>query len=159
MSESTRELLFHELELLIRTSGKLLSMIRPEHWEQKPHDALRPIGELANHLAQIPAVDLAILREADEITVRRLEADLTRQSGEELVKVMNEGWAALKDYMSSLTEEEFFTKKTKAFYKEEGTCQATWLTEIITHLAHHRAQLFDALKQFGYGVNMFDLYA
>jgi uncharacterized damage-inducible protein DinB len=156
---STRELLFHELSLLVQTSSKLLARIRPEHWSWRPHEALRPLGEVANHLAQIPSVDLAIIREWDEISVRRLEAELTRQSGEELVQVLEQGFARLKDDMMSLDEREFFEKKTRPFYNPDGVTQAKWLVEIVTHLAHHRAQLFDYLKQLGYGVNMYDLYA
>ncbi|WP_371268621.1 DinB family protein [Bacillus licheniformis] len=50
------------------------------------------------------------------------------------------------------------TKKTKPFYLDEGMTQSRWLTETLTHIFHHRAQLFNYLKQLGYDVNMFDLY-
>lgn len=71
---------------------------------------------------------------------------------------MQKGFDAFQTYMTSLSDEDFLTKKTKPFYLDEGMTQSRWLTETLTHIFHHRAQLFNYLKQLGYDVNMFDLY-
>jgi uncharacterized damage-inducible protein DinB len=159
MSTATlRDLLLEEMELLVRTTKQLLARVKPEHWEFRPHESMRTLEEVATHLAQIPAIDLAILQEQDEVAVRILEKELTPDDPSRLPEVMEDGFSRLKAYMVSLPEEEFTGKKTRAFYSEKPVSQAKWLIEIVSHTAHHRAQLFDYLKQLNYDVNMFDLY-
>jgi len=100
----------------------------------------------------------SILKENDEITIRQMEKDLVPSTDKSWVDILEEGTQALIDYMNSLSEDEFIHKKTKAWYHQEPQSQAQWLIEIITHLAHHRAQMFDYLKQLEYNVKMYDLY-
>ncbi|SEM92950.1 DinB family protein [Lihuaxuella thermophila] len=154
----TRELLLHELSVLVRTTRQLLMKIDAADWTFRPHESMRTLKELATHLVQIPAVDLAILLENDEIAIRQLEAELSAEDKEGLIDVLETGFIRLKEYMESLDPHTFFEKKTTAFYAHEPNSQAKWLLEIVTHTAHHRAQLFTYLKQLGYDVGMFDLY-
>ncbi|SIT09231.1 DinB family protein [Kroppenstedtia eburnea] len=49
-------------------------------------------------------------------------------------------------------------RETRPFYADHALTQAKWLTEIVTHIFHHRAQLLNYLKELGHPVNMFDLY-
>jgi uncharacterized damage-inducible protein DinB len=154
----TRELLLHELSVLVRTTRQLITKIGPSHWNFRPHESMRTLKEVAAHLVQIPAVDLAILQENDEIAVRQLEAELSADEKEGMIDTLETGYTRLKEYMESLDEHSFFEKKTTAFYAHEPSSQAKWLLEIVTHMAHHRAQLFNYLKQLGYDVQMFDLY-
>lgn len=44
------------------------------------------------------------------------------------------------------------------FYHEHSATQAPWFTESVTHMFHHRSQLFTYVKLRGYEVSMFDLY-
>ncbi|MBA4493860.1 DinB family protein [Paenactinomyces guangxiensis] len=155
---TTRELLFHELSVLVRTTRQLLSKIDGDHWTFRPHPSMRTLHELAEHLVQIPAVDLAILQEKDQRSVQQLEAELSSDNKEGLIAVLETGQQQLREYMESLDEQSFFEKRTTAFYAQESSTQAKWLLEIVTHMAHHRSQLFNYLKQLDYNVNMFDLY-
>lgn len=153
-----RELLLEELGVGVRTTKKLLKRVKPGEWDFRPADNMRSLGELANHLVQIPLIDLAILQEKSEEEVRRMEAEHTASDPEELCELMERGFQLLCDYMRSLEEEAFLTRTTRPFYAEHGSTQAKWLIEIVTHIYHHRAQLFQYLKQLGHPVNMFDLY-
>lgn len=151
--------LYHELELAIRTTKRLLSKIKAEDWNYRPRDNMRSLQELAHHLVLVPITDLAILQEKTEEEVHQYCKEIDGVTdAEELSKKMDLGYQALRTYMDGLSEEDFLHKQTKAFYLDFGKSQAAWLTEIVTHTFHHRAQLFNYLKQLGYDVTMFDLY-
>ncbi|TLS36118.1 DinB family protein [Pseudalkalibacillus caeni] len=154
-----QETLFHEMEVAVRTIKGLLEKVEESQWEYKPANNMRTLKELAQHLVAIPRTDLAILKESSEEEVHRLNNEIEGLNGyRELSDELEAGLSLLKDYMGNLDDETFLTKKTKAFYAEEGATQIQWLTEILTHMFHHRAQLFNYLKQLGQPVNMFDLY-
>lgn len=135
----------------------LFSEIQPDLTGWRPRDNMRTTMELANHVAQLPHVDLMILRGAAEADVRGLEVTLRRVNPADLVAVWKTGVAAVTEYFTALTPEQFQTQVGKAFYGHEAT-MPDWLMEIITHAHHHRAQLFTYLKMQGRPVDMFTLY-
>ncbi|AKG36537.1 DinB family protein [Paenibacillus durus] len=152
-------LLFAELEHIVRTSSKLIAKISPEHQDYRPRDNMRSLLELAQHLVSVPSVDLLILQEHGQPEIRRMEEEINQDSASEKLSAwMDKGFQDLKAYMEGLSEEDFLHKSTKPFYLEHGSVQAKWLIEIVTHAQHHRAQLFNYMKELGYDVNMFDLY-
>ncbi|PTX60828.1 putative damage-inducible protein DinB [Melghirimyces profundicolus] len=153
-----RDLLLEELQTGVRTTKKLLDRVEPEQWSYRPKENMSSLLELARHLAQIPLVDLAILRERNEQEVKALEKETSFDTSEELGSLMDRGFRELNDYMKALSREDFLHKRTRPFYADHALPQAQWLTEIVTHVFHHRAQLFNYLKQLGHPVNMFDLY-
>ncbi|WP_409345655.1 DinB family protein [Paenibacillus sp. MBLB4367] len=154
-----RDLLIEEIGTAVRTTIKLFAKIGQEDWVYRPHPNTRTLNELAIHLALVPATDLAILQEQPEASIRRIEHALAGASdAKTLSDAMESGLEALKQYMFSLDAETLLTKSTKPFYLDHAATQAKWLVEITTHVHHHRAQLFQYLKQLGYPVSMFDLY-
>jgi uncharacterized damage-inducible protein DinB len=155
---SLTETLLEEFYTVVRTTNNLLKKTEPSMYDFRPADNMRSFLELANHLVQIPHIDLAILQEKSEKDIRELEKKLSAENVAELTHVLDEGYHLLKSYFLSLSEEDFLNKETKAFYAEKGMSQAKWLVEIVTHAFHHRAQLFTYLKQTKHEVNMFDLY-
>jgi uncharacterized damage-inducible protein DinB len=152
------ETLLEEFYVIVRTTNNLLKKADPTVYDFRPAENMRSFMELANHLVQIPHVDLAILQEKPEMDIRTLENKLAASNVSELSHVLEEGYHLLKSYFLSLSEQEFLEKETKAFYAEKGMTQARWLVEIVTHAFHHRGQLFTYLKQTNHDVNMFDLY-
>ncbi|MBY6038279.1 DinB family protein [Fictibacillus nanhaiensis] len=155
---SFTETLLEEFYVVVRTTSNLLKKADPAVYDFHPEDHMRSFLELANHLVQIPHVDLAILQEKPEDEIRKLETKLAAKNVAELNHVLEEGFHLLKSYFLSLSEEDFLQKETKPFYAEKGMTQAKWLVEIVTHAFHHRAQLFTYLKQTKHDVTMFDLY-
>ncbi|MCM3734001.1 DinB family protein [Fictibacillus nanhaiensis] len=155
---SLTETLLEEFYTVVRTTNHLLKKAEPSVYDFRPADNMRSFLELANHLVQIPHIDLAILQEKSEQDIRELEKKLSAGNVAELTHVLDEGYHLLRSYFLSLSEEDFLNKETKAFYAEKGMSQAKWLVEIVTHAFHHRAQLFTYLKQTKHEVNMFDLY-
>ncbi|WNB91885.1 DinB family protein [Bacillus sp. NEB1478] len=152
------ETLLDEFYVIVRTTNNLLKKADSSVYDFRPADNMRSFLELANHLVQIPHVDLAILQEKPEADIRMLEAKMRAENAGELTHVLEEGYHLLKSYFLSLSQEDFLNKETKAFYAEKGMTQAKWLVEIVTHAFHHRGQLFTYLKQTQHDVNMFDLY-
>jgi len=155
-----KQLLFEELEHIVKTSSNLIMKISDEDWDYRPASNMRTLLELVHHLVSVPGTDLLIMQEKTEEEVRQLEGAIAADGGdkEKLIAWMNKGLADLKSYMNGLTDDDFLHKKTKPFYLEHGSAQAKWLIEVVTHAQHHRAQMFNYLKAQGYEVSMFDLY-
>ncbi|MNP68889.1 hypothetical protein D3C76_1649100 [compost metagenome] len=103
-------------------------------------------------------MDLLILTEHSAEEVRVLEKRFAEIDFNKLGDAMSEGLGTLREYMGTLSEDDFLHKKTKPFYLEHGSAQAKWLIEIVTHTQHHRGQLCTYLKIQGYDVRMSDLY-
>lgn len=160
--QQLKAMLFEELALIVRTSRKLMERIKEEEWGYQPQgrENMRSLQELVHHLAAVPAVDLLILQEHSKDEVSELEATYTvaAEDVHKLGAMMAAGVDSLRDYMEGLPDEEFLTKRTTPFYVNHPTAQAKWLIEIVTHAQHHRAQLFNYLKELGHPANMFDLY-
>lgn len=157
-----RDLLLEEFELAVRTTTKLIERVEAKDWTYGPHENMRTLLALVNHLVQVPSVDLAIMQEKSAAEIDSLQdEELFSQDPVILIQTMQQGFQSLKEYISRMPESEFIEKSTKAFYfgaDSQGYTQAKWLIEITTHVYHHRAQFFTYLKQLGYAVSMFDLY-
>jgi uncharacterized damage-inducible protein DinB len=151
-----QNLILDNLEWLSGSIQKLLGLIGSDG-DYRPRERMRTLLELANHLVQIPAVDLLILKGGTQDEVRALEAQLTSTDPERLFQVWTEGVAALKAYYAPYETAALAAERRKAFYGHEATL-AQWLLDILTHAYHHRAQLFTYLKELGRPIDMFILY-
>jgi uncharacterized damage-inducible protein DinB len=156
--DQLRQQLFQELDLMVRTTAALIEKIDEKDWHYQPQNSMRTLLEVVNHLVQIPMVDLAIIQEQDEISIRKLEQELHTKHTAELLHILYSGRDKLKAYMSGLSDEDFVHKTGKPFHSQEGIPHSKWLIEILTHLSHHRSQCFEYFKELRYNVNMFDLY-
>lgn len=153
-----QEDLFAELHSLRRSVAKLLPEIPPHSEDWRPQDNMRSAWELANHLVQIPAIDVLICREEPQEVVRARESSLQASTVEGLLAVWDLGLAEAVAHFGSLSPAEFDSLETTAFYGHKMAAKA-WLLEIVTHTHHHRAQLFTYLKLKGRPVHMGHLYA
>lgn len=149
--------LLAELRFLRTTLERLLTQAEAVDPDWRPAPQMRSVLELANHVAQIPAVDLAIAQEQPREQVQALEHSLTRPKVGELLAVWDQGYAAVEAYFSAMDPTEFETRVTSAFYDYKAT-QKKWLLDFVTHTYHHRAQLFTYLKMLGRPIDMFTLY-
>lgn len=152
-----RGLLLSELDKLTGNISRMLALIKPEHHGYTPQEGMRTLAQLATHLAQIPHVDLRLLRGDDESQIVALEAQLAREDPDGWISVLKDGKAELTRYYERLTLDEFENNSGTAYYGRTQT-HAQWLVEIIGHLYHHRAQLFMYLKLNHYPVGTRTLY-
>jgi uncharacterized damage-inducible protein DinB len=152
-----RALLLSELERITANVARMLALVKPEHHAFRPQGNMRTLLEVANHLAQIPAIDLRILRGDKEQEITRRESELHRETGDELCEVLREGAHDFAAYYERLTFDDYENGSGTAYFGRTQT-HAEWLLEAITHMYHHRAQLFMYLKLNGYEVNTRTLY-
>lgn len=161
MSEALqiRDHLLNELETGVRTGEALIRLIRPEDWNYRPQDNMRSLPELVHHLAMVPRSDLAIMREASAEEVGAIEGSLeAERDPEKLAAALRESFDLYKAHIVSLSADELLNRVTKAFYAEEGHKQIQWQIETLTHLFHHRSQLYNYLKQLGHELHFSMLY-
>ena len=139
----------------------VLNIIKNAQVQFIPMKGMRTLGELANHLAQIPHLDPLFFKGEiiDFEDAKAREAKLNRDSVREILAIFDEGVRLVKKRFSDMSEDAFFTKNLKAFY-EQGPKRnwAHYLPEIITHIAMHKMQLWMYLKLAGAPVNMMTYY-
>jgi uncharacterized damage-inducible protein DinB len=159
---TTRSMLLTELEFICRNCARLIGQVEAAQYRYRPPAAegvnIRTMLELANHLAQIPSIDLAIIRSLPEEDIQRLERELWQGEALDLKGVLREGFEETHRFMEKLSISEFETGSATAYYGRTQT-YAQWLLEVITHLYHHRSQLFTYLKLTGAPVDMRGLYS
>ncbi|MFB5760267.1 DinB family protein [Paenibacillus medicaginis] len=154
-----RDHLLQELETGTRTGAGLIRRIRPEDWAYRPQNNMRSLQELVHHFVQITASDLAIMQAQGEAEVAEVENRLSGlDDPERLAAALWRNYETYKNYIVSLSEEDLLNHSTKAFYAEQGHLQAQWQIETLTHVFHHRSQLYNYLKQLGHELHFTMLY-
>ncbi len=139
----------------------VLAAIQDTDMKFSPKKGMRTLGELANHLAQIPTLDPSMysheITDVEQARVR--EKELNRKKLADILAVFDEGIKAVKDRFTGMADETFFAKTLKPFY-ETGPEKnwAYFMPEFITHIAMHKMQLWMYLKLAGANVNMMTYY-
>lgn len=152
------------LEMFERESALarfVLSEIEPKHLDFRPLDNMRSLRELANHLAQIPSIDIAFYtKEIENFEAAQImEHKLWKDDIPEILSVFDKGTQLMKTRLSGLSDEEFQEKKLKAFY--ESGPDNNWihyLSEIICHIVMHKMQVWMYLRLQGAPVSMWTYY-
>ena len=155
------EVLLHSFELEDSQARCVLNVIQDADLRFTPIEGLRPLGDLANHLAQVPLIDPSLFDgELDDVDkARAREKELTRSTVKEILAVLDKGVNAVKKRFSGMSEKEFFAETLQPFY-ESGPAKswANFLPDIITHIAMHKMQVWMYLKLSGANVNMMTYY-
>ncbi|MFX0168381.1 MAG: DinB family protein [Candidatus Hodarchaeota archaeon] len=153
--------LLNSFELEAKQARCVLNVINEVDLKYTPKKGMRTLGELANHLAQIPLLDPSFyegeIHDFEQAQAR--ERDLNRNTLPDILAVFDSGIVAVKDRFTGMSEEEFFAKTLKAFY-DQGPKRswAEYMPDMITHIAMHKMQLWMYLKLAGAQVNMMTYY-
>ncbi|MHA2405879.1 MAG: DinB family protein, partial [Candidatus Hermodarchaeia archaeon] len=153
--------LLDSFELEAKQARCVLNVIKDKDLKYTPSKDLRPLVDLANHLAQVPLIDPSIydstLGDAEQARAR--EHELNRSTMADILVVFDEGVIAVKRRFTGMEEKDFFAKTLKPFY-ETGSERswANFLPDIITHIAMHKMQVWMYLKLAGAPVNMMTYY-
>ena len=150
--------LFEQLHALRRSLVKILPQLPACAEDWRPRENMRSCWELANHLVSIPATDTVIAQEKDQPAVQAKETGREATTVEGLDGVWDQGMEELIAHYSALPPDQFESLETTSFYGHKAVAK-TWLVETVTHVHHHRAQLFTYLKLMGRPVDMFYLYS
>jgi len=152
-----REHFILQLTAVAGTAAYLLGLCPRDKLEHRPGEGMRSLGELADHFAAQPLVDLAVMQGTPVEVAETIEETLHSGRPSEWVEIFERGIRATVEYFESMPEDEFETKMTRAHYGTAKT-QALWLLEMIGHVYHHRGQLYVYLKMFGLPVDVEHLY-
>jgi uncharacterized damage-inducible protein DinB len=145
------QLLFHDAKSEMATTRRILERVPDGNDAWRPHAKSSELAALATHVAQLAGLGITILTKDEfDIASRRPEPKLTTNaerlklfdtvSGEFLSLLENLSWdQALASWRFRAGD------RTIA----EGTKAQLARTMIITHIAHHRAQLGVYLRLLG----------
>ena len=152
-----RGLLLNELDWIVANCCRLFELVKKENLDWRPRDDMRKLKELANHLAQIPAVDLRIIKGDGEMDVEKFEESLNGDTAGDWCSAMKEGASNLRRFMELLSFDDYENGSATAYFGRTQT-HGRWLLEAINHIYHHRSQLFIYLRLIGYDIGTRDLY-
>ncbi|MHA1135341.1 MAG: hypothetical protein ACTSSE_02525 [Candidatus Thorarchaeota archaeon] len=159
--ETIPKILLHSLEHESRQARFVLAAAKDTDLKFTPKDELKPLVDLANHLAQIPTIDFKFFsmdfKTFEE--AQAMEKELRRDTIDDLLALFDQGLEKIKEYVSKLTDEQIQENNLKAFY-EDGPAKSWshYIPEITTHLAMHKMQLWMYLKLAGAPVSMWTYY-
>lgn len=159
------KLLLNMLEHESNQTKFVLAAAKTANLKFTPKEELRSLIDVANHVAQIPLIDLKFysmeFKTFEE--VQAMEKELRKESIDELLKVYDQGIEKIKEFISKLSDEQLLennlTVYLSAFYQDGP--EKSWshyIPEIATHLAMHKMQLWMYLKLAGAPVSMWTYY-
>ncbi|MDH4214852.1 MAG: hypothetical protein OEV85_13120 [Candidatus Thorarchaeota archaeon] len=158
----------HLLNMLEHESNQtkfVLSTAKKADLKFTPREDFRSLIDLANHVAQIPLIDLKFYSMEFNTfeEVQAMEKELYKESIDELLKVYDQGIEKIKEFISKLSDEQLLennlTVYLSAFFQDNP--EKSWshyIPEITTHLAMHKMQLWMYLKLAGVPVSMWTYY-
>ena len=150
-SASPLTLLYPDLESELRTTRRMLERVPDGQDDYRPHEKSMTLGGLATHLAQLPGFGIAMLT-SDEFDPMNRPPTPKPASTAERLKVFDQLSAKMRELIQQLTWE-----NTKVVWKiksgdrvfVEGPRGVMLRSALITHMAHHRAQLGVYLRLLG----------
>ncbi|TQR21567.1 DinB family protein [Psychrobacillus vulpis] len=132
-----------QLQFVANTIESLLDHIDENFLHNRPIPDKMSVWEVCVHLSQIPQGDLHILKGYSEQQMT-LYYDSTLPKDIKNVKVQfTTGIRELIQHIETLTEEQLTNKFTTYWGSEYNS--AEWFIQIVNHLVHHRAQLYQYL--------------
>jgi uncharacterized damage-inducible protein DinB len=126
-----------------------------------PKEGMRPLKSLANHLAQIPSLDLAMYRgELENMEqAQEREQELSRDDIDNIISVFDEGIELVEKQFTGMSDDEYLAATLQPFYeKKEKKSWEYYFAEFTTHISMHKMQLWMYLKLAGADVNMMTYY-
>lgn len=147
-------LLFHDAKSEMATTRRILERVPDGNDDWRPHAKSSALAALATHVAQLPGLGITILTKDEfDVASRRPEPKLT--SNAERLKLFDKVSGEFLSLLENLSWD-----KAAASWRfragdrtiAEGTKAQLARTMIITHIAHHRAQLGVYLRLLGISV-------
>ena len=143
-------LLFSDLEGELKTTRKILERVPDGNEDWRPHQKSMTLGGLSSHVAQLPGYGIMILTtdEFDGSKMPRFKADNTA----ERLKKFDAESGEMRRLFEALNWDSATATWTFKFGDHvivEGERAKLLRTMVISHIAHHRAQLGVYLRLLG----------
>lgn len=146
----------------VREVRYVLEQIKRVRLDFRLTDNTRTVLELANHIAQIPRIDIGIY--SGELSsgelAHEIELKLTRNTIDEVLKVFDDGCNFLCTFFKKMVDEDLLIESLVPFY-EPSHPPRSWsyfLPKLITHLVLHKGILWAYLRAAQLDVTMFTYY-
>ena len=150
-AETPLTLLYPDLDGELKTTRRMLARVPDGQEDYRPHEKSMTLGGLATHLAQLPGFGIAMLMSDEFDPINRPPAAKPANT-EERLKLFDQVSSKLRELFPQLTWDQ-----TKVVWKiksgdrvfVEGPRGVMLRSALITHMAHHRAQLGVYLRLLG----------
>lgn len=147
------EPIFSQIKWQVESLKSLFHHVNLFSMEQEIYPGGRTCGELLNHIVLIPEADYKLSQGASYEEMPQYyhywEKELTTR--EMLEARLDLSYSILLDAYQELEQEELMVQTTS--YWGTTFSQVEWLLMILTHLSHHRAQLYSFLKTEGENID------
>jgi uncharacterized damage-inducible protein DinB len=143
VSKDPATLLFADLDTELATTRRMLERVPDGKDDWRPHKKSRTLDELATHVAQLPGFGIMMLTQ-DEFDGGTQPPEPKPADCAERVEIFDEVAGRFRQLVKGLTWDQALSPWTLKFRGQEvfSAPRAQLLrSAMITHLAHHRAQL------------------
>ena len=150
-SETPLTLLYPDLENELKTTRRILERVPDGKDDYRPHEKSMTLGGLATHLAQLPGFGIAMLTTDHFDPMNRPNTPNPANNAERL-KLFDQLSAKLRELLAQLTWDQTKTVwriKSGDRVFMEAPRGIMLRSALITHMAHHRAQLGVYLRVLG----------
>ncbi|UTH13475.1 DinB family protein [Macrococcus equipercicus] len=150
--------IFSQIKFQVESIKELMHCVSFFSMEQEIYPGGRTCLELLRHIVLLPEADYRLSQGAAEEEIRQFyfywEKELT--TIEMLEARLDLSFIMLEDAYKEL-EQEDLVRRSRSYW---GTAysQTEWLLTILTHLSHHRSQLFSFLKVEGEDLRTIQLF-
>lgn len=154
-----KELLLKELHFLKDNMSHYILMYEEDLADWTPHNNLRSLFSLVNHISGIPMMTAAILEQLPDECIFPLDEPFMVQHIDTpgLYHFFLDGFKKLETFVNAIPNDEFNTKLIRHPFGEKVT-PAKVTFDAITHLYHHRGQLHNYLKELGHLISTDTLF-
>jgi uncharacterized damage-inducible protein DinB len=135
--------LFADLEGELKTTRRMLERVPDGQDDWRPHEKSRSLGELATHIAQLPGFGIMMLTRDEYDGAQGLPKPQAADNAGRL-KMFDEVAAELRKLVEQMTWDHArstWTLRVRSDTVFNGPRVNFLRTAVITHSAHHRAQL------------------
>jgi uncharacterized damage-inducible protein DinB len=140
---SIAENIIAEIEQEAAITKRLFERVPEDKMDWKPHDKSRSLGQLAMHIASVPA-GVTSLATPDTCEVPKFENETSAKSCQELIQTLDDGISSAKEALSKMSDERMsaMLKFTADGNTVMEVPRAAFLRSVLlNHNYHHRGQL------------------
>jgi uncharacterized damage-inducible protein DinB len=151
-SETPYSLLFSDLDQELATTRRILERVPDGKEDWRPHDKSMTLGKLSSHVAQLPGFGILMLTTDEFDRSAGPPPEQLASNTEDRLAVFDKVSANLRSLAQNLTWDDAMHPWRFRFGDRvvaNGPRAKLLRTMVITHVAHHRAQLGVYLRLLG----------
>jgi len=139
-----RDLLLTEFDEEMKKTRTMLERVPADKKDFTPHAKSMPLGRLAPHVAELAGFGLTVLTTPGLDFSQGSFKPLALESAEQLVRVLDEGSAKVRQALQNMPEEAWKENWKLSLHGKtifEGSRFLAYREMFLNHVVHHRAQL------------------